>query len=279
LSILSQMRIDVLKTLKVITWRLKVVTFQGIKKNGSNFKVKVLLGLSLSMGSRRCSLSISSSAPPLARASQKEVFHSLQNGANLAPPRHCSPCFDFAFLASFHCCSPCVVAPLCASLLLSMFHYIILLCASLLFVFRCSSCFFVVHRVLLLLCVSLLFLFCCCSSCFAIVPTSLLLFALLLLLLCCYMVLCCSYFFAIAWCFTSLSRFAILLPSQVPFYPLLFHYSYVLYCYLVFIVPLPRLVPPPIFLYVEIQNCLGESLKAFKLLVSFYFYYYYFDFF
>jgi hypothetical protein len=43
-------KIAILKTLKVITWRLKVIIFQGIKKKGFGFQVKVLLGLGFSLG-------------------------------------------------------------------------------------------------------------------------------------------------------------------------------------------------------------------------------------
>jgi hypothetical protein len=46
------MRTAILKNLKVITWRLKVIIFQGIKKKGIGFQVRVLIGLGFSMGSR-----------------------------------------------------------------------------------------------------------------------------------------------------------------------------------------------------------------------------------
>ncbi len=235
------MRINVLKTLKVITWRLKVVTFQGIKKNGSNFKVRVSLGLGFSMGFRRCSLSTSSSAPPLARASQRSFSFFYKMGPSW--PHHVIVLHVLILLFLLH-----FVVVLHASLLLFVLHCSFSCFITLLFsMLHCSLCFNVPPTFLLFIvfcCCSLLFLFCCCSSCFAIVPTSLLLSALLFLLLCYYMVLCCSYFFATAWCFTFLSRFAILLPSQVPFYPLLFCCSYVFYCYSIFIIPLPRLVLP-----------------------------------
>jgi hypothetical protein len=43
------MRTTILKTFKVITWRLKVINFQGIKKKGAGFEVRVSLGLGFSM--------------------------------------------------------------------------------------------------------------------------------------------------------------------------------------------------------------------------------------
>jgi hypothetical protein len=87
----------------------------------------------------------------------------------------------------------------------------------------CASCLIVA------LCFTLLLLIMLCyysyfdvALCFTIVGAS-------LLLLFCYF--CC---FVIVWCIVTPLHFIVLLPSQVPLYPLLFHCSSVLCCCSIF---------------------------------------------
>jgi hypothetical protein len=168
-----------------------------------------------------------------------------------------------------------------------LFHFIALLCASMHYSFLC----FITS------CVSIFLLLCCCSLCFITIPcfiaptsslfsallfaivfVSLLFYALLFLLLCCCVVLCWSYCFVTIWCFTTPLCFTIILPSQVRFCPLVFCCSFVFHYCLVFIILLPRLVPPHCFNNVEIWNYLGGRLKASKLPIKFLLFFFWFSF-
>jgi hypothetical protein len=193
--VFSQVRTNILKTLKVIIWRLKVIIFQDIQKKRIDFQVRVLLSLGFSMGFRKHNLSTTSSAPPLAGASWKSfplfykkgstwphhsttlhasiLFLLLHFNATLCASTilllvlHCScPCFTATPPhALLHCSSLCFVVP-CASLLLS-------LCC-------CSSCFTTLHASLLFFLLLRSY-----SSCF-VAPTTLLLCGVLLLSMLCY---------------------------------------------------------------------------------------------
>jgi hypothetical protein len=148
-------------------------------------------------------------------------------------------------LFMLHCCStPCFTA-----LFLFVFYYYSLCFATpfislLLIMFHYFLCFVVVPPH-----VSLLFLVFYCSSCFAVLTTSLLCGALLLLHA---LVLNCfpRYLFA-PCCFVVPSCYAIVQS---------------------FIIPLPKLYPPPppFLCNVENQSCLGGIFKTSKLLVSFF---------
>lgn len=182
----------------------------------------------------------------------------LQNGANLAPPlRYSSSCFvvPLCVLFLFHassllllCCSYlCFATPLHASLLLSV------LCYS-------SSCFVKLPCFAILSNSSLLLLLCCSSmlchsSCLAALPptslgcyssclvVALCFTSLFFIVLCwcscfgatfCFIATCVSllfmlsyyYYFVATWCVVTPLCFIILLPSQVPFCPLLLHCSF-----------------------------------------------------
>jgi hypothetical protein len=124
---------------------------------------------------------------------------------------------------------------------------------SLLFMFCCCSCF-AFH------CASLLLLF-HCSFCFAIPFVS------LFLLLCCYIVFCCSSSYVSLLC----SVLRLLCVSLLPCPP---KYLFAPCCFVDFkcFVPLPILVLPLSFFcsVLEIWNCLGGSLEASKLTISFF---------
>lgn len=171
-----------------------------------------------------------------------------------------------SLLFMFHCCSSYYTTPFISLLFVH--------CCSL----RCCSFYFVIIHVSLIL-----LMFHCCSSCFVAPPTSLLFllhfiiipptllflllhycsyFASLLLLVlhyysCCFTLLflllhysCC--FVAPPSCIATMWCFVIMLPSQVPFYPLLVCYYFVLHASLLFNVslfPCPNWYSsPPLFL-------------------------------
>ncbi len=116
------MKTHILKTLKVIIWRLKVITFQGIKKKGIGFQVRVSIGLGFSMGSRQCNLSMASPTPPLVGASQRSFPFFYKRG----------PTWPHQFTA------------LHASVLFLLLHFNVILHASLMFLhmLHCSClCF------------------------------------------------------------------------------------------------------------------------------------------
>jgi hypothetical protein len=154
------------------------------------------------MGSRQCSLSMTSLAPPLVGDSQ-EASHSSTKWNQLGPTTSllsmfqlCSSCFTSLMFFVFHCYSSfCFATLLRASLFLSVLHYITPLCVSLLLMFWCSSSFVVVHHASLLLHGSLLLLH-YYSLCFVVALCA----SLLLLLRYCSM-FCYSCCFVVVWCF------------------------------------------------------------------------------
>lgn len=147
----------------------------------------------------------------------------------------CPSYFDVPFCASlllyvFCCSSSYFITPLCASLLLLLLHNSSML--------PHSSYFVVPHLVLLGCCGScliatlcftlLLFIVLRCYSYFDVVPCFITIHASLLLLF------HYSWHFTIVWCVIIPLHFIVLLPSQVPLYPLLLHYFSVFCCCLVF---------------------------------------------
>lgn len=181
----------------------------------------------------------------------------LQKGVNLTPPLHNSACFNSIPPTSFQCYSLCFNnPPPCASLLLSMLHCYSSPCFVALFLsmFRCSLCFATPFTLLLFIVLHY-------SSCFIVVLPS----ASFLLL-----VLCCSYYFATMWCFATLHALLLYYPPRYLCAPCCFPTPSCFTIVQCFVTPLPILIfPPPLFFCnADIRNCLGRSLKAFKLPIN-----------
>lgn len=141
--------------------------------------------------------------------------------------------------------------------------------SSLFLMLRCCSCFTNVHASLLLLlcccscfvttlCASLLlFVLCCCSSCF--IALDLLLFLLCFVVApCVSLLLVLLHFVAPPSCIATTWCLVAPFPSQIPFWPLLFHYSS-MFCASLFPCPNWYFHPPPFFLVYWIFKIVWEE--------------------